>query len=641
LTNFGKKYPYCKCELSLYNKENNSYRSLTNSDNTKLSELKNERFYLIKSKAQCDCEYKNYFKYMSLSKFDIIKELKDLDDRILLLTKSNEMLLKIDKLNSENLKLKKEIEKLTKVDDFKKYINSKVEDFYDIVFDIDSIKNVNKEGWEVKYNELGLKKYNKYKDKNLVTVGVLGNINKGKSFILSKISKMKLLSGMHTKGISIKYPELKGYDENQIILIDSAGSDNPLLKKYNIEEKNNMKNEINAISVGKNFEDEYEEIKKNYKEYKTKKEFNEKALDKILTEFFLQNLIINISDILLLVVGELTYSEQLLINRIKEVCKKQNKKRILIIHNLKELRTKEEVENYIKNTLLKCSLFDLNTMEKINSKKYEEIILNGIEKREIIKENSIDEEIMDNIDNKSKINNIHFTEIINYGDNKELEVYHLILANEDSEAGKIYNEYAYNFIENLYNLIPKPKPSDIFQQIKDNLKDLSNTILNNNIKDALFNENINDKIMKLNYEEDLTLKKININELGYSFVNIGNYEPKYNYFKPYDNILEIRVEIPGNVHCNVSHDVKDDETIITIKGKKIKDKDPKYLEDNLFNIREFSEFELNIPLKIEDFQINQTRPKNGYPKFINGICIIQYELAEKGEAKEIRTEFEC
>jgi hypothetical protein len=83
-------------------------------------------------------------------------------------------------------------------------------------------------------------------------------------------------------------------------------------------------------------------------------------------------------------------------------------------------------------------------MEKINSKKYEEIILNGIEKREIIKENSIDEEIMDNIDNKSKINNIHFTEIINYGDNKELEVYHLILANEDSEAGKIYNEYAYN-----------------------------------------------------------------------------------------------------------------------------------------------------------------------------------------------------
>ena len=79
-----------------------------------------------------------------------------------------------------------------------------------------------------------------------------------------------------------------------------------------------------------------------------------------MTEFFLQNLIINISDILLLVVGELTYSEQLLINRIKEVSKKNNKKRILIIHNLKELRTREEVENYIKNTLLKCSLFDLN-----------------------------------------------------------------------------------------------------------------------------------------------------------------------------------------------------------------------------------------------------------------------------------------
>ena len=117
----------------------------------------------------------------------------------------------------------------------------------------------------------------------------------------------------------------------------------------------------------------------------------------------------------------------------------------------------------------------------------------------------------------------------------------------------------------------------------------------------------------------------------------GNFEPKYNYFKPDENTLEIRIEIPGNIKCDVSHNVKGDETIITIKGTKIKDKEPKEHNDNLFNIREFSDFELNIPLKTENFQINQTRPKEGYPKIINGICIIQYELAKKGETIEIET----
>ena len=52
LTNFGQRYHHCKCELSLlslYNKENNSYRVLKISDNTKLP-FKNNLFliYLVK-----------------------------------------------------------------------------------------------------------------------------------------------------------------------------------------------------------------------------------------------------------------------------------------------------------------------------------------------------------------------------------------------------------------------------------------------------------------------------------------------------------------------------------------------------------------------------------------------------------------
>lgn len=69
-----------------------------------------------------------------------------------------------------------------------------------------------------------------------------------------------------------------------------------------------------------------------------------------------------------------------------------------------------------------------------------------------------------------------------------------------------------------------------------------------------------------------------------------------------------------------------------IKGIKNPDKTPEKLADNLVNFREFGEFEFNIPLKVEEFKINQKEPKKGYPKFIDGVCIIQYELTTKGES---------
>ena len=164
---------------------------------------------------------------------------------------------------------------------------------------------------------------------------------------------------------------------------------------------------------------------------------------------------------------------------------------------------------------------------------------------------------------------------------------------------------------------------------------LSSTILNVNIKNSSFNDNesiIKDKIIKLNFEGELTLKKCYIDELGFSFFKTGNFEPKYNYFKKDENTLEIRLEVPGLANCKVSHNIMGDKTVITIKGEKKKDSKPKELEDNLFNIREFSEFELNIPLKAELFKINQEEPKK--LKFVNGIFCIQYEIA-KHNMKEV------
>ena len=176
--------------------------------------------------------------------------------------------------------------------------------------------------------------------------------------------------------------------------------------------------------------------------------------------------------------------------------------------------------------------------------------------------------------------------------------------------------------------------SQKIDQVKENFKYLVDTILNDNIGEIKFNENekiIDDKIMKLNYEKDLSLKKCYTDELSFSFFKASNFEPKYNYFKPDEKTLEIRLEVPGNVKIDVNHKIIGDETIIEIKGEKKKDSQPKELKQNLYNKREFSKFELNIPLKVEYFKINETKPKEGYPKFLNGVCVIQYELAKEGE----------
>ena len=88
------------------------------------------------------------------------------------------------------------------------YEKPKFSDFYDVIVHIDSIKDINK-GWEIEMSEKGEKAYNEFKNKPLLKIGIIGNANKGKSFLLSKISKIELPSGMsiRTEGLSIKYPD--------------------------------------------------------------------------------------------------------------------------------------------------------------------------------------------------------------------------------------------------------------------------------------------------------------------------------------------------------------------------------------------------------------------------------------------------
>ena len=271
-------------------------------------------------------------------------------------------------------------------------------DFYDVVIDIKSIKDITK-GWEVKMNERGRQNYEKFKKEDVIKIGVIGNANKGKSFLLSKISKLKLPSGtsIRTEGLSIKYPEInENYKNRNIALLDSAGLETPVLK-------------------------EEDEKIDNLKDF-----FKEKSREKLITEYFLQNYIIYNSDILIIVVGALTYSEQKLLNKIKtELQKNKINKTLFIIHNLKTYTTKAQVEEYIESFLLKSVAFKLKEL-KIASTTNQEFT------------GKIFYELKDELNNEQKkeLNN----EQKNPDSNNEQKILHFIFANEGSEAGYYYND---------------------------------------------------------------------------------------------------------------------------------------------------------------------------------------------------------
>ena len=116
----------------------------------------------------------------------------------------------------ENIELNSNICELDSESGIK--INSKginkiiFENFYNLMVDIKYIKDIDK-GLELKMNNKGLENYHKYKNMQVIKIGIIENSNKGKSFILFKISKIKFPSGadIRTEGLSIKYPELKEY----------------------------------------------------------------------------------------------------------------------------------------------------------------------------------------------------------------------------------------------------------------------------------------------------------------------------------------------------------------------------------------------------------------------------------------------
>ena len=448
----------------------------------------------------------------------------------------------------------------------------------------------------------GEEKYLEYKGSDYIKIGIVGNINRGKTFILSKLSKISFPSGVsiNTKGLSIKFPDLSGeYKDRKYIILDSAGLETPILNHHLQEEENGKEEE------GEKKEENNNETKKD----EENKEFKKKARDILVTESFLQKFIITNSNILILVIDKLTFSEQKLILKIKKEIKDSNDiKYLYIIHNLKNYTKISQVEKYIENTLCKSSTFSVKKSESVTSHK--------------------------------KNIGYHFNEEKN-AEYKQLNIFHLILAHDGSEAGNFYNEHTIDFIETQYNVQWVKNKFDVIEEVKKQFSKLSKLYLEQKIEKNEFNSNediLQNKIIKLNKEKELTLKKCLLDEIGNPIFKLNGLEPKYNVFVN-EQFLEIRVELPGNCNPEVSpFNYSGEDTVITVSGNKNYDKEPKNPEDCIYNSREYGKFEIDIPFKTGEYRIiDQTLKEK---KIKKGILILKYKIEtdEKNEKTIIENE---
>ena len=293
---------------------------------------------------------------------------------------------------------------------------------------------------------------------------------------------------------------------------------------------------------------------------------------------------------------------------------------LFVIHNLITYTSIQQVQDYINDFLLKSATFSLEEGHKVSTQ-------------------------------TKTTAGIYY-----YESNKDQKIFHLIFANEGSEAGKYYNQYTLDFLEKNYQNVTHLKSFDVIETIKERYSKLSKDIIekadekdsnlsreekngktnDNNkksshedksdktISEIIFDDS-NPDLIKLKDEKEIILKKCLTDELGFSNLKANGFEPTYNLFKKENKII-VRVEAPGNCKIDSNIDYAGEYNIIKLTGEKKKDKEPQNEKDNIFNTREYGNFSLEIPLKTEDYLLSNDEPTIENKK---GLLFIDYKLSQK------------
>lgn len=435
-------------------------------------------------------------------------------------------------------------------EDKKQEVIRQTKSFYDLILDFSKFEQLYKGGWEIIWGKDGKEKYEKCKKSDNVVVGVIGNKNKGKSFLLSKfINKENFSNNEHgflvtTKGISANFPILEDEGENatNVITLDTAGKDNPLL---------DVSNNIDAPdSLERKIKYENEEIKNI-------------ARDQRISEIVLSDFIIQEADVLITVLEQLSFAEQeMLKNLLNQLKSKKstnnnlvNPKKLIVIHNLMNLTDINSINRFIKNILLKSFTF------KLYPRKFQIIK----------KENGIDD--------TKRLCYIQKTKDID-----NLEIFHLIFGNDsNSEIRKEFNEPGIRFIRDAIEGGTQ-KEFDLIENFKNFITTNSIKYLNGSglSQDSLLIEKESDipkAIVLKDPKTSISLKGVLVNSNGIAdfFATI---EPNYSskIIKEEDHyFLEIIFEMFGKLQedIKISKGMQKMKHVITIEGKVL---DPNEIE---------------------------------------------------------------
>ena len=496
-------------------------------------------------------------------------------------------------------------------------------DFYDLIIDIESFNDLKSEGWKIEMSEDGLKKYDNFKSdsddqkeakKKLNRIGILGVSGVGKTFILKKlIDKKENTEQKKTKGISVIYPEIGS--ENLFVCIDSQGSEEPIIDKkqtqleiFNLKEKQ-RKDLIKSLTKDKKF-----------------------------TEIFIQDFIIEKSNILIVVVDQLTFSEQKLINRLKN---NKHYDKLFVIHNTQFFGDKKIIEEHIDN-VVKKSIFSnlekecMTNLDKNSENKNEE-------KAYYYKEKNIGNE-----NNKLK------------DKDQAQEVIHLFMGKEGSEAGKYFNEQTIEFIRFKIKSETRTKIFDVLKEVKSFLSFNSiQYMLKEDNKDRPIKEDEIDivKDNDMTYlkckESKFELKNCIINELGISnFTSENSINPSYIcYLGFYENkkkkekwkALVVKAEMfVDSKKIKISQAISDDnETMnIAISCDKQFEKDPNIVEEiekidggdiKAGNMR------ISIKFNLHNFTLDSSKPPQ-VKENLTGIKEIYFKIEDKDNKREVKEE---
>ena len=428
---------------------------------------------------------------------------------------------------------------------------------YDIIIDIDSIRDLNKKGWRIIYNTNENKELIQSLEK--IIIAVLGNSNRGKTHILQKLSGTKLPAGyqIQTKGLSIKVYE----KEN--LLLDTAGTNAPLL-----------------------IDDYYESVKR-----PSQQEIHKIYSCQIITNYILQTFVTKISNVIICIVGMLTASEELFINKIKNICK--NKKKLIVIHNLIKCKTNEDIVNYVENTLFQSKTFEL---EEAGILCFDEDHKNFFQT--YFKE-------------KANNNVIHFI----YGNDEE-----------NSEEMKYYNETTLNYIKKKIRVEQKEEVN-IINSLIEHTKEISSFSLTEELK--TISEKSDSNLIKCE-EKNIEPKRIIADEFD-NLIFIGkDFEPSHRCYIQ-DNQFVIEIDLCSEyenlkVEKCLKEDTKEDVFIITGERKILNtEKENEILFDYVDKTETYKGFKLEVKIKKSDYGISII--KNEWKEEMKfGILIITFDV---------------